>query len=373
MKKFFLPFVSILFFLVTSCNDVIFDDIRKEVALEDADISGGAVNCIVRFNDDLYTQNGNIYKKDATLQSAHSWTRCEKPNPPADYKFVNKLAADNTCIYAQVTLVNEDSEDEELKSTGNQIWYSTDGNNWQGPITFTTSTGETITTFPPQSYYYYYTIDKPTARLFCTNSIEKSNRKAFVNYRGELFTLNGTSSVTGIEATGSTSDVVSATPSSLTVDCVSLGGTVYYSSTHGVTTNETTASPGDTVYYAKNGRLYYGNGTSWSSVPTTNSFVYALGVTNNYIYLGTADGIMHQELSAWIPGSLADFKTNADSALSPYYEIHNVLVMNPENDELDTVIYGTSTFSGLTSNTSAKTKNCGLWSFIPSRGSWNRE
>lgn len=164
MKKLFGLSLIPLLFSFFSCQEVIFDEIRKEVKLEDADISGD-VRSIVRFGDYIYLQNGKIWRKTWSSESAHGWTEMSKPSSEADYQYVNRLAADSTYLYAQMTLLNEDSDEGEIVSGGCQLFYSSDGETWEGPIEFTNSEGETVTTF-----------SSGTVPIFCTNAPKAENR-----------------------------------------------------------------------------------------------------------------------------------------------------------------------------------------------------
>ena len=62
MKKTLLTIISAITtcLIFTSCFDPIFSDIRNEVPLKEAQISG-FINSIVRYKDDIYLQNGRIY------------------------------------------------------------------------------------------------------------------------------------------------------------------------------------------------------------------------------------------------------------------------------------------------------------------------
>lgn len=382
MKKYFLLFISVFFVILTSCSDVIFHDIKKEVELESSDISGGAVNCIVRFGDYLYSQNGKIYKKDASLKIAHNWIPCLSPKGISDLSFVNKLAADSKYIYAQLTLVNEDSEDEELKPAGSQIWYSEDGNTWKGPVIFTTDTGVKLTNFPSylnSKYSYKSTATvQNTARLFCTNSISNANRHSYLVYEGNVFELSGDTPI--LLKVGDKD--LSKVPTISSRSCVYFKDGVYFSNSPAFTTNESSKGGDETCMYTtvNNNISYSTDGSIWQLTTGSSYFVYSLAVTKDYLYLGTSAGLEHIAFQkdsngsySCIPGLKTVFSTNAESTLSSYYDVICVLSMTPENVELGNVIYGSMTFSGMTSSTSAKIKNCGLWSFIPSRGSWNRE
>ena len=158
--------------------------------------------------------------------------------------------------------------------------------------------------------------------------------------------------------------------------CTSLGGTVYFSSAYAMT-SATTSTSGETAYYSDGAYVYYStDGSSWEPVNLGCDTILSLTITNNYLLAGTSDGIVHTHInvdtagSAAVPSSgTADFSTNADSALSSYYEIPALLAINPTKDETAGTIYASS----ITSSSSASLNNVGLWSYYASTGEWNRE
>lgn len=371
----FLPLSALLFF---SCDGVIFDSIRDEVELEDAQISGD-VNSIVRFKDDIFVQNGNIWKKSATLESAHGWEKTGKPSADADYTYVNKLAADSTYLYAQMTLLDEDHDEGEIVTKGTRLFYSEDGNSWNGPIEFENSKGETISQFT-SSY----------AILFCTNAVQSEHRKAYFRIRDStdesyaVYELNG-ESATKLETKSSDESSGfdhSTTPVYNSKSCAYFGGKTYFSTGYAMATDETAEEEATTLYYSSSGSVFYStDGENFTEVATGASSILSLACTKNYLYLGTSSGIEHSPFETDSDGKPTrvpkaqtdDFDTNADSTLSSYYEVRAVLVLSSDSVEKDSTIYGSASFSGSTSSTSATQDNVGLWAYYASRGSWNRE
>ena len=104
-----------------------------------------------------------------------------------------------------------------------------------------------------------------------------------------------------------------------------------------------------------------------------------MGFTQDFMLLGTTDGIQHVTMGADStdtnkPGSsIQDFDNNAASALSSYYEVPALLVVNPGANEYSTAIFAAAEFSGSSSSTSATLDNVGLWGYYPSEDEWNRE
>ena len=418
MKKLFGLSLIPLLFSFFSCQEVIFDEIRKEVKLEDADISGD-VRSIVRFGDYIYLQNGKIWRKTWSSESAHGWTEMSKPSSEADYQYVNRLAADSTYLYAQMTLLNEDSDEGEIVSGGCQLFYSSDGETWEGPIEFTNSEGETVTTF-----------SSGTVPIFCTNAPKAENRYAYARFYDStdssytVYQLNG-GSISALTTISSSSDdsykTCSTTPAYNTTACAYFNDEVYFSSANSMTTNESVSytrteidtdgtevettvgedkdatmlyySSSDNVYFTMDGTFEdyeainsaYGTSLSANNVDCDCSTIYSMSVTKDYLYLGTGDGVEHAKFltytdsdgkSATSPvpeAGTSDFDSNADSTLSSYYEVYCVMAVSNSLSESESVIYGTTTFSGSSSSSSATQENCGLWAYIPSRGKWNRE
>ncbi len=377
MKKMFfriILFVPFLLILTNSCSDPIFSSIRDEVELEDADVSG-AIYSIVRYKDDLYTQNGKIYKKlYEDLESSHSWSEFEKPPVSATYPYVNKLAADSNYLYAQVTKINSDDMEGENVNSGSEIWCW-NGETWQ-QVSILESGNETATTV----------FTKNKAALFCTNAVQDAHRIAYINYKNIVYKLNGTtvSVVAGLST--NSSDDNSTVPYSNSRNCAYYNGSVYFTSEAAMVTNETLYSDA-TCIYRVNGdtAIYYkiGNGdwAKWYSVDYT---IYSLAITNgdtsesgaNAVIAGTAAGVwvLIVNSDGTYGGDYTGSFKNTSSTLNSYYRIFSALVVDPSDTLFDSTIYVSADYAGSSSNTSASTKNRGLWSFLGStRPSWNRE
>ncbi|MBR0030742.1 MAG: hypothetical protein IJP61_00420 [Treponema sp.] len=377
MKKMFfriILFVPFLLILTNSCSDPIFSSIRDEVELEDADVSG-AIYSIVRYKDDLYTQNGKIYKKlYEDLESSHSWSEFEKPPVSATYPYVNKLAADSNYLYAQVTKINSDDMEGENVNSGSEIWCW-NGETWQ-QVSILESGNETATTV----------FTKNKAALFCTNAVQDAHRIAYINYKNIVYKLDGTtvSVVAGLST--NSSDDNSTVPYTNSRNCAYYNGSVYFTSEAAMVTNETLYSDA-TCIYRVNGdtAIYYkiGNGdwAKWYSVDYT---IYSLAVTNgdtsgsgaNAVIAGTAAGVwvLIVNSDGTYGGDYTGSFKNTSSTLNSYYRIFSTLVVDPSDTLFDSTIYVSADYAGSSSNTSASTKNRGLWSFLGStRPSWNRE
>ena len=156
--------------------------------------------------------------------------------------------------------------------------------------------------------------------------------------------------------------------------CVYYKGDVIFFSSLASTTNETALSPA-TVYYYGVGQWLRWDGEIKNIVGySCEGTLMSLGVTADYLLVGTNAGIKHRPLTNRMPGPVSvDFKTNAASTLNSAYQILSLLVVNPELNETQTAIYASQVYSGTGSSNSAQFDHVGLWAYYPYRGNWNRE
>lgn len=348
-KYLFTISLSVFLFSFLSCNDVIFADIRNEVELDDSTISGSIVS-IVRYKDDIYVANGEIYHQPASSTSS-SWRELATPGTS-----VYQLAADSDNLYA-VSLSYED-DDDGYNVADKRILYKYDGSKWT-----------TLLTMDYTSNYFF---------IFCTNTPKKDHRKAFLRYGSSVYDL---ASVT--ENSTSVSGWTEITADSVTVLGSSIGdiksatylGKVILSPYRASTSNETEDDDATYIYTASGETIYYSkDAESWSSVSPADEDILSMGFTKNYMLLGTDEGIEHVEIKDDVPsGSTSDFNNNAQSALSSYYMIEALLVADPSQNEDNTPIFASVEFDGSSSSTSATLENVGLWAYYPNEGEWNRE
>ncbi len=348
--------------LFSSCQDVIYANIRKEVSLEDANITGD-IRSVVRFKDEFYLANGGIYHKSNTANYYGAWSKGEVP-PDG---LVLKLAADNDYLYALVGVHEADETKGENVGVSQKLYYSSDGSSWSlvsgvyGSGTIPYNSSSVIRTY-----------------LFCTNAIAISNRKAYFILQGgdagyKAYMLDGpntSSSSLELGTENAATDPISNS-TSVSQSCVFYNSAVYFFTSRGSCTNETTAASATIYYYGDGSTLRWG-GDETGSVDA-KSTVYSIAATSNYLLVGTSSGISHHPLSSWVPSSRQNsFSTNADSTLSSQYTVLSLLAVNPESTETGGAIYATQNFSGSGSN-SAQFDHIGLWAYYPSRGNWNRE
>ena len=329
ISRLFLTF-SFLAILFSACSDPIFYEIRKEVELEDAEVSG-SINSMTRFKNYIFVQNGKLYRKSASSTSAHGWTEITRPPTSADYVYVNKVAADSNYLYVQVTKIDEDEMEGTTVSSGCEIWCSAsgDGTDWQ-----------LCTPYGSGTYY------SSRAILFGNNDATAANRKAYVSILGnvnKLYQLNGT------EAS------VSSSGSYESRSCAGSGPEFH--------------TGWASVASADGTKIYYSDG---SSVRGAASFsvgytIYSLAVTSDRLLVGCRDGLRIYSLDG-----ATDYTSsfaNTESTLSEDYEVRSVLVADPSKPLSETVVYASSDYT----DSDQSYTNVGLWSYIPSRGSWNRE
>lgn len=362
--------ISILItgFLFSACDGVIFDEIRKEVKLADAKIAGDIQN-IIRFKYDneecVFVTNGKIryrsVEDDVVDNKGVGFSDFSSPSG-----YVYSIAANTSNLYAMSATIEED--DDGYNAVTKRTLYCYDSGSWT------------------QIWSEAYSTKR--AFIICTNG--KTTREAYFVYGSSVYELSGsstidtssTSSMKYVYADGNfpigelTTANDSKTPLAVN-SCTSLGGTVYFSSADAMT-SATTSTSTETAYYSTGAYVYYStDGSNWVPVNLGCDTILSLTITNDYLLAGTSDGIVHTPINVATNGSpavpssgTADFlSTNADSALSSYYEIPALLAIDPTKDETAGTIYASS----ITSSSSASLNNVGLWSYYASTGEWNRE
>ncbi|MDE7140468.1 MAG: hypothetical protein K2O09_06920, partial [Treponemataceae bacterium] len=157
--------------------------------------------------------------------------------------------------------------------------------------------------------------------------------------------------------------------------CVWFNGDVTFSASGAATTNET-ANDDPTLWYESSGKkiLTYSTGGTLEHERDAGYAIHSLARTSDFLLAGTDDGLLYFGLDGnGLPSGTTDSGTNVSSTLSSYYEVHNVLAVNPSLPANGGDIYGTTVFEGTSSNTGASADNQGLWAYYPGRGHWNRE
>lgn len=369
-KTSFAVFLSVLAFSFLSCNDVIFADIRNEVKLNDATVSG-SIQSIIRYKDYIFAANGRIYCQPKTTTASGNWQELSyMPDTTAN---IYNLAADNECLYA-VSLSYEDDDDGYNVGKERQLWRGTLTEDSDGNISG--ATWECLLTLDYSSTEFL---------IFCTNTPLDNNRTAFFRYDDAVFKLSDSLDA-GQTDTSSWDEVTTSDYSSVanSGDISAVCSATYLndkgvilSTYRSATSNETESGAADTpcVYTANSDDIYYStDGSTWTCIDTDSDTIISIGFAQDYMLLGTDEGIQHVTITDNIPGSSTqDFDNNAASALSSYYKVPALLVVNPGQSESGTAIFAAAEFSGSSSSTSATLDNVGLWGYYPSADEWNRE
>ncbi len=370
LKTFFAAFLSVLAFSLLSCNDVIFADIRNEVKLNDPTVSGSIMS-IVRYKDYIFTANGRIYYQSKDTTSTGNWEKLETPETT-----IYNLAADKECLYA-VSLSYTDDDDGYNVGDERKLWRGTVTEDSEGNVT-------------DVSWECLLTIDYSSTAflIFCTNTPQEGNRNAFFRYNDAVYKLSS-SLATGQTDPSAWSEVkvkentdyhsiansgdISAVLSATYLDNVGVILSPYQASTSNQTESGAASNP--CVYTASGDDIYYStDGSDWTCIDTDSDSIISMGFTQDFMLLGTSKGVQHVTISSNVPGSsVQDFDNNAASALSSYYEVPALLVVNPGANEYSTAIFAAAEFSGSSSSTSATLDNVGLWGYYPSEDEWNRE
>lgn len=365
--------------LFMSCQEVIFDTIRNEVKLSDAKVSGD-IQSITRFaisdKEYLYSANFKIWKKDVTEATNGNPTSItpskslwEKSSKPSDS--IVKTAADSTYLYALSYTFDDDDDQVDRIITDKSLFCTKDGETWD-KINF-------------EALANAHKDFDSSVVLFCTNTPKIENRHAFINIDGKLYLLKGSNEPE--EVTENDSNVYIKTSENDTSDinnaksATKLNGKTYFSRYEGMISNETRDKDATYIYCGINDDIgYFTSGFTYFETRDPGvSSIYSIAYLKDCLLLGTNSGIEKVSFSKEsgqenIPlNETSSFNSNADSTLSSYYQIFNILVVDPSKGELEGDIYGSTVFDGSSSSTAATSNNVGLWAFYKSRGKWNRE
>ncbi len=351
LKFIFSIIISVFLFSFSSCDDPIFSDIRNEVELDDARISGPILS-IVRYKENIFAANGKIYyqPKSATTKS---WVEI----PTYLSGIIYDLAADKSYLYA-CTLLFEDNDDGYNVPSTRTLWRY-DGSSWQA-----------IYSVAYSSLIDFY--------VFCTNTPKEANRKAFFKYGSLTYELSSDtsgSSSSWTELDNSSYTIAFGSSISSVKSATSLNGNVILSPYRATTSNETEENEATHAYTAVGSNIFYStDGSNWVALYTNSDDILSIGFSKDYMILGTDEGIQHVLISNDLPQSATqDFLNNAASALSSYYVIDSLLVVDPSKSEYGTSIFASTEFDGSSSSTSASLNNVGLWGYYPLEGEWNRQ
>lgn len=387
MKKLSKSIISVFIFsaisLFTSCNGVVFDTIREEVKLSDAQIQG-TVHSLIRVTDSsdskeyLYlSANPVVWKKDideavknggtdSTDYTTSEHGHCSTTSRPGN-NYVRLAANHNGEIYSLSTIVKEVTDDGEMEPISRELKYLDTSDKdavWQ------------TVTFDDKSITSEISLD---SSIFCTNTPKYENRYAFVRIDGKIYKLEGgkatlieESSEYNFTSGDNSTSIYSKARGVSTFDGIHF----YFTESAAITSNESYNSDATMIYYASGTTVYYraAGDSEWTSVSCDSSDIRSIAVTKDKLLLGTTSGLDNTALNEGKPtGSATTISANATSTLSSSYIVPILLTIDPTKSDTATDIYAASNFEGNPSSTSATRKNASLWSYYPARSKWNRE
>lgn len=393
MKKLSKSIISVFIFsaisLFTSCNGVVFDTIREEVKLSDAQIQG-TIHSLIRVTDSsdskeyLYlSANPVVWKKDIDNAVKNGGTYVADETDPTDYttsehghwsttsrpgnNYVRLAANHNGEIYSLSSIVKEVTDDGEMEEISRELKYLDTSDKdalWQ------------TVTFDDESITSEISL---ASSIFCTNAPKNENRYAFIRIDGKIYKLEGgkatlieESSEYNFTSGDNSTSIYSSARGVSTFD----GSTFYFTESAAITSNESYNSDATMIYYASSTTVYYraAGDSGWTAVSCDSSAIRSIAVTKDKLLLGTTSGLDNTALNGGKPiGSATTISANATSTLSSSYTVPILLTIDPTKSDTDTDIYAASNFEGNPSSTSATRKNASLWSYYPARSKWNRE
>lgn len=325
-------FTAIVWTVFTGCMDPIFKNIKQEVKLENP-TKLGEVYSFARIGDDqIYFANGRIYHKNKNHEGHGGWIEFSKPEG-----HVLTIASDSDdWLYAVCVYYGKNDSDGEMKVTGIKL-FACDTKKasptvWNELTNVTLSAGK-------------------TCALMGTNSVNISNRKAFINTGAEGYALSNGTAVNYAEAAGKKS-------------CASLNGTPKF-----YTGDAACSNNNDTVVYYSNGSTVKMEGAKTVDLTTNiRSTIHGIAVLNDSVFVTSAAGAALVDINT---GKEKEF-SNLQATLSTLYEGRACIVCDPDKDHEQSIIYAGITVKGTGSNSALFTHE-GLWSYYPSRGKWNIE
>lgn len=407
MKKIFKTFFAITsaFFSIflSSCYEDLYGRINEEVPLETNGITGN-ITSFTRCGSYIWLSNGNLYFKTNQQSSVYyqetftynkQWQKANIPSLSSTENYVvkstaNFVVADSSNLYMIVYVWYENSDGE--NDIESKHIYTT-------PISSSTNasslTADAWTEIDVSAICGTNT--KNIQIIFDNQAVDDANRKAYARIYNtssgayKVYLLNGSSAL-------SSSDEISengASSSTISAIYFPKDGKTYFSSYYAVAANDKyiyySTSQTSSSNVSSSSLLYYANawdetngftldGSSASSVSLDAGGILSIGVTSNYLLLGTTSGLKHVSLNDDIPSSsISSFSSgnNGGSIISEY--VFKVFVLDPSKQE-DTKVeangtdeYCASAIYGSISSSSDAFDETGLYSYYPGRGTWNRD
>lgn len=379
-----------LVILAAGCKGPVFYEIMRDVAPEDATVSG-FINSITRWKvggvgkEKLVTYNSSgIITKVSPGEKHGEWQPLAFDEKGGN-SFIIKTAADVSNLYAVTVSYVEDIENG-VNTPNEFILWCNNGSAWNKVDAATEK--------------LLYTKGKTDFNIFCTNDPNSDYRQAYLRSGTDLYKLSGTSALSAVTSGNvMTSDGIK-TLSEASEDvkkaiktAVYFKGAYIFFDSYAAITNATATVPATKVYWADKSTLCYSTDGTTKAKNAENTEDYnlntganisALAFTKNALLIGRGDysnalytkgGIAKVTVNEnGVPAEvMGNFTTNATSQLASSYQIYTLLCANPEKDETDASIYATIGFKGSGSSTSVSYNNIGLWSYYKTRGNWNRE
>ena len=326
-------FTTIVWTVFTGCMDPIFKNIKQEVKLENPTKLGEVYSFARIGEDQIYFANGRIYHKNKNHEGHGGWIEFSKPEG-----HVLTIASDSyDLLYAVCVYYGKNDSDGEMKVTGIKLFAcdtKASPTVWNELSDVTLSAGK-------------------TCALMGTNSVIKSNRKAFINTGANGYELSNGKVKIYAEAAGKKS-------------CASLNGTPkFYTGDAACSNNLDTV-----VYYSEGSTVKWETKDEKKGDLTTNirSTIHGIAVLKDSVFVTSAAGAALVDITT---GKEKEF-SNLQATLSTLYEGRACIVCEPDKDHEQSIIYAGITVKGTGSNSALFTHE-GLWSYYPSRGKWNIE
>lgn len=326
-------FTAIVWTVFTGCMDPIFKNIKQEVKLENPTKLGEVYSFARIGEDQIYFANGRIYHKNKNHEGHGGWIEFSKPEG-----HVLTIASDSAdWLYAVCVYYGKNDSDGEMKVTGIKLFAcdtKASPTVWKELTNVTLSAGK-------------------TCALMGTNSVTKSNRKAFINTGAKGYALSSGTAKEYAEAAGNKS-------------CASLNGTTkFYTGDAACSNNDDTV-----VYYSNGSTVKWETKGEKTGDLTTNirSTIHGIAVLKDSVFVTSAAGAALVDINT---GEEKEF-SNLQATLSTLYEGRACIVCDPNQNHNDSIIYAGITVKGTGSNSALFTHE-GLWSYYPSRGKWNIE
>lgn len=331
-------FTAIVWTVFTGCMDPIFKNIKQEVKLENPTKLGEVYSFARIGEDQIYFANGRIYHKNKNHEGHGGWIEFSKPEG-----HVLTIASDSDdWLYAVCVYYGKNDSDGEMKVTGIKLFAcdtKASPTVWKELTNVTLSAGK-------------------TCALMGTNSVTKSNRKAFISY----VLSDGTAKGCALSNGTASEDSRAAGKKS----CASLNGTPeFYTGDAACSNNDDTV-----VYYSEGSTVKWEMEGAKTDVLTTNirSTIHGIAVLKDSVFVTSAAGAALVDINT---GEEKEF-SNLQATLSTLYEGRACIVCDPKKNHEQSIIYAGITVKGTGSNSALFTHE-GLWSYYPSRGKWNIE